>query len=170
MPRPDHHSHAERGPQRRKRFFGHGDLRLVVLDMLARRASHAYELVRSIESLTHGHYVPSTGVIYPTLDHLQQHGFITISDEENGRREIAITDAGRQHLVDQQDDLEQINQRIKARTIGHDLRRHPEMKRALDNIKSALDSKVNQNALADEELQKVVAIIDEAAARIRDLS
>lgn len=36
------------------RVFGHGDLRLVILDILTRNASHGYELIKEIENLTQG--------------------------------------------------------------------------------------------------------------------
>jgi DNA-binding PadR family transcriptional regulator len=62
------HEHDSGG--RRPRFFGHGDLRLVILDILTRNASHGYELIKEIENLTQGNYTPSPGVIYPTLDYL----------------------------------------------------------------------------------------------------
>ncbi|MBJ3815365.1 PadR family transcriptional regulator [Shimwellia pseudoproteus] len=171
MPLPPLSSRSpDPGVARRKRFFGHGDLRLVILDLLSQRPGHAYELIKSVEALTHGYYVPSTGVVYPTLDHLQQHGFIEIGGEENGRREITITAAGLAHLQAESAALADIQQRIKARTIGHNIRRHPEMKRALDNIKSALDLAVNQRALSAPELAQVVAIIDGAAEDIRRLA
>ena len=80
--RSHHHSHGGR----RQRFFGHGELRLVVLDILTRNASHGYELIKEIENLTQGHYTPSPGVIYPTLDFLQEQAFIEISEEESGRK------------------------------------------------------------------------------------
>jgi hypothetical protein len=35
---------------RRQRFFGHGELRLVILDILTRNASHGYELIKAIET------------------------------------------------------------------------------------------------------------------------
>ncbi|SUG91737.1 transcriptional regulator [Salmonella enterica subsp. enterica] len=65
-------------------FLAHGELRLVILDILTRDASHGYELIKAIENLTGGGYTPSAGVIYPTLDFLQDQQFITISDEEGG--------------------------------------------------------------------------------------
>ena len=40
-------------------IFGHGDLRLVILDILTRNASRRYELIKEIENLTQGHYTPS---------------------------------------------------------------------------------------------------------------
>ena len=66
--------HEHEGGGRRPRFFGHGDLRLVILDILTRNASHGYELIKEIENLTQGNYTPSPGVIYPTLDYLQDQG------------------------------------------------------------------------------------------------
>ena len=42
------------GGGRRQRFFGHGELRLVILDILSREASHGYELIKAIENLTQG--------------------------------------------------------------------------------------------------------------------
>ena len=71
-PRGHHGEHSERGEHgrrggggggRRQRFFGHGELRLVILDILTRNASHGYELIKEIENLTQGNYSPSPGVI-----------------------------------------------------------------------------------------------------------
>ena len=80
------------------RAFGHGDLRLVILDILTRNASHGYELIKEIENLTRGTTPRVLGVIYPTLDYLQDQAFITITEEENGRKRIAINAAGQQWL------------------------------------------------------------------------
>lgn len=55
------HRHGRGGGGRRQRFFGHGELRLVILDILTRDASHGYELIKAIETLTRGHYTPSRG-------------------------------------------------------------------------------------------------------------
>ncbi|STD93890.1 transcriptional regulator [Escherichia coli] len=33
---------------RRQRFFGHGELRLVILDILSRDDSHGYELIKAM--------------------------------------------------------------------------------------------------------------------------
>jgi hypothetical protein len=57
---------------------GHGELRLVILDILTRNASHGYELIKEIETLTQKLH-PSPGVIYPTLDLLQDQQFIIIT-------------------------------------------------------------------------------------------
>jgi len=161
--------HAHEGGGRRQRFFGHGELRLVILDLLTRNASHGYELIKDIESMTQGNYTPSPGVIYPTLDFLQDQAFITITEEENGRKQIAITVAGQRWLDENLQQLENIQARIKARCVGFQLRKNPQMKRALDNFKAVLDLKVNQEGLSDAQLKQIIAVIDRASLEINQL-
>ncbi|MEA5213636.1 PadR family transcriptional regulator [Enterobacter cloacae] len=161
--------HEHDGGGRRPRLFGHGDLRLVILDILTRNASHGYELIKEIENLTQGNYTPSPGVIYPTLDYLKDQAFITITEEENGRKRIAINATGQQWLDENQEQLEQIQARIKARAVGFQLRKNPQMKRALENFKAVLDLKVNQGALSDAQLKQIVGVIDRAALEISQL-
>ena len=161
--------HAHEGGGRRQRFFGHGELRLVILDILTRNASHGYELIKEIENMTQGNYTPSPGVIYPTLDFLQDQTFITITEEENGRKKIAITVAGQRWLDENHEQLEHIQVRIKARCVGFQLRKNPQMKRALDNFKAVLDLKVNQGELSDAQLKQIIGVIDRAALEISQL-
>ncbi|MGX9835748.1 PadR family transcriptional regulator [Enterobacter dykesii] len=161
--------HEHEGGGRRPRFFGHGDLRLVILDILTRSASHGYELIKEIENLTQGNYTPSPGVIYPTLDYLQDQSFITITEEENGRKTIRITAEGQRWLDENRELLEQIQMRIKARSVGFQLRKNPQMKRALDNFKAVLDLKVNQGELSDAQLKQIIGVIDRAALEISQL-
>ncbi|MCU6677679.1 PadR family transcriptional regulator [Leclercia tamurae] len=160
---------AHEGGGRRQRFFGHGELRLVILDLLTRNASHGYELIKEIESMTQGNYTPSPGVIYPTLDFLQDQAFITITEEENGRKQIAITVAGQRWLDENLEQLENIQARIKARCVGFQLRKNPQMKRALDNFKAVLDLKVNQEGLSDAQLKQIIEVIDRASLEINQL-
>ncbi|WJV39561.1 PadR family transcriptional regulator [Raoultella terrigena] len=171
----DHDSrepHAERGGRRgggrRQRFFGHGELRLVILDILSRSASHGYELIKEIESLTQGNYSPSPGVIYPTLDLLQDQGLIGV-EEENGRKKISISEEGRRLHAENQQSLADIRERLQARMVGCELRKNPQMKRALENFKAVLDLKVNQQAISEAQLKQIIAVIDRAAMEISQL-
>ncbi|WES67760.1 PadR family transcriptional regulator [Superficieibacter sp. HKU1] len=163
----EQHPHERGG--RRQRFFGHGELRLVILDRLRRNASHGYEIIKEIENLTLGNYVPSPGVIYPTLDLLQDQQLITITDEDGGRKKIAITMMGQQWLERNREQLIQIHERIKARCVGYELRKNPQMKRAIDNFKAVLDLKVNQGELNAAQLKHIIGIIDRAALEISQL-
>lgn len=166
-----HHgeAHHGRGGGRRQRFFGHGELRLVILDILTRNASHGYELIKEIETLTQGNYTPSPGVIYPTLDLLQDQQFIIIHEEDGGRKKIAITSQGQAWLAENSEHLQHIQARIKARSVGYQLRKDPQMKRALENFKAVLDLKVNQSEISAAQLKQIIGIIDRAALDISQL-
>ncbi|MGL5699785.1 MAG: PadR family transcriptional regulator [Kluyvera sp.] len=179
---PEHCGHGHRGGRggcehrgeghgggRRQRFFGHGELRLVILNILKDNASHGYELIKAIEALTQGNYSPSPGVIYPTLDLLQDQGLITVQEEDGGRKKIEITAEGSQTQEENQEHMAHIQARLKARMVGHELRKKPQMKRALDNFKAVLDLKVNQEALSDAQLKQIIGVIDRAALEISQL-
>jgi hypothetical protein len=57
--------------RRTRRMFESGELRLVLLKLIADEPRHGYDLIRAIEELTGGEYAPSPGVVYPTLTLLQ---------------------------------------------------------------------------------------------------
>ncbi|WP_342323470.1 PadR family transcriptional regulator [Kosakonia sp. BYX6] len=169
QPHDSHDREHHHGGGRRQRFFGHGELRLVILQLLRNNASHGYEIIKAIETLTQGNYTPSPGVIYPTLDLLRDQQLIAISDEENGRRMIAITAQGEQWLEENEQQLAQIQARVKARNVGYQLRKNPQMKRALENFKAVLDLRVNQEEISAAQLKQIIGIIDRAALDISQL-
>lgn len=138
-------------------------------DILTRNASHGYELIKEIETLTCGNYTPSPGVIYPTLDLLQDQQFIIIHEEDGGRKKIAITSQGQAWLAENSEHLQHIQARIKARSVGYQLRKDPQMKRALENFKAVLDLKVNQSEISAAQLKQIIGIIDRAALDISQL-
>src|SRR5690606_20422761 len=62
--------HRHGGGRRGGRAFDYGELRLLILSMIAARPSHGYELIKAVEERFGGSYSPSPGVIYPTLSWL----------------------------------------------------------------------------------------------------
>ena len=58
---------------------------------------------------------------------------------------------------------------FQERSVGFQLRKNPQMKRALDNFKAVLDLKVNQGELSDAQLRQIVGVIDRAALEISQL-
>jgi DNA-binding PadR family transcriptional regulator len=91
----------------RSRFFERGDLRLVILDLLAEKPRHGYEIIRALEERSGGFYAPSPGSVYPTLQLLEDVGHVTAS-QQGEKRVYAITDEGRAHLAEQRDSLDDI--------------------------------------------------------------
>ena len=68
----DGHDGFEKRPGRERggrgpRVFAPGDLKLLLLALIAEQPCHGYDLIRQIEGMFDGAYSPSPGVIYPTL-------------------------------------------------------------------------------------------------------
>jgi DNA-binding PadR family transcriptional regulator len=97
---------ARRGPRMER-----GDLRYVILSLLDERPSYGYEIIRALEDRFHGFYSPSPGTVYPTLQWLQDLGYVTAS-EENGRTMYTITDEGRRFLAAQGPKVEEVWDRM----------------------------------------------------------
>lgn len=90
----EHGDHGRRGGGRRQRFFGHGELRLIILDILSRSASHGYELIKEIETLTQGTTAPARGDL-SDAGSAPDRGLISVEDD-NGRKKILISEEGKQ--------------------------------------------------------------------------
>lgn len=89
------------GPVWGRRFFGRGDLKYALLELLQERPMHGYEMMKELQERTGGMYTPSPGSIYPTLQMLEDRGFVTVSEVE-GKKVYTITDAGRAFLAEGQ--------------------------------------------------------------------
>ncbi len=99
--------HDDDGGRRRGR---RGDLKFVLLELLAEQPRHGYELIKALEQRNAGFYRPSPGSVYPLLQLLEDEGSVT-SEQVEGKRVYTITDAGRQLL-------EQHRQRRPGRPEG----------------------------------------------------
>lgn len=103
------------GPGFRWRFFDRGDLKFVILRLLRERPRHGYEVMRAREEESFGCYRASAGSVYPTLQMLEDQGFVVAEDRE-GKRVYSITDAGRAHLEQNRDVLDDIAERVSSFT------------------------------------------------------
>jgi DNA-binding PadR family transcriptional regulator len=83
-----------RGRTRGPNMYGRGDLKFVLLDLLQARPMHGYEMIKELESRAGGFYTPSAGAVYPTLQLLEDRGWVT-SETVEGKKIYTITDEGR---------------------------------------------------------------------------
>ncbi|ROM55463.1 PadR family transcriptional regulator [Pseudomonas canadensis] len=151
-----------RGP----RVFASGDLKLLLLALIAEQPCHGYDMIRQIEGMFDGAYSPSPGVIYPTLTFLEESELVT-SDVEGGKKRYTITDAGRLSLGEQAIALEGVRMRIdvsKRSLRGHD--RPPEIHEAVHNLRHALQ--LHHGRWSPEEIIRVAALLNSTAQAIVD--
>ncbi len=85
------------GP-RHGRLFRRGDLKYVILDLVKEQPRHGYDIIRALEEHTRGFYTPSPGVVYPTLQLLEEMGYVTCEQQE-GKKVYTITEDGLEFLA-----------------------------------------------------------------------
>lgn len=113
-----------KGRRSRSRIFDRGDLRYMILKLLAEQPMHGYEVMQALSREAAGLYSPSAGSVYPVLQLLQDQGYVT-SDERDGKRVYAITEEGRKFLEENSDRVDDVFDRISdytARFRGSDMR------------------------------------------------
>lgn len=86
-----------------ERFFGRGDMKFALLELLRERPMYGYEMIKALEEKSGGFYTPSPGSIYPTLQMLEERGLVTAQEAE-GKKVYSITEAGRALLDERQQD------------------------------------------------------------------
>jgi len=153
------------GPPRPERLLEQGDLRWLVLDLIATQPRHGYEIIKAIEDMMSGHYTPSPGVIYPTLTYLEETGLIT-GEAQGAKKLYSITEEGRSALTANAEALQAIRTRIEAiRTrFGDDSA--PELRRAMGNLRTAIQIRLSKGELSKESLSIITAALDRAANEI----
>ena len=69
-----------------------GDVKFLMLEVLKEGPRHGYEIISELEQRFRG-YRPSPGSVYPTLQMLEEGGFVT-GQEIDGKKVYTITEAG----------------------------------------------------------------------------
>ena len=154
------------GRRGRRRMFEGGELRIVLLKLIADEPRHGYDLIRAVEELTGGEYAPSPGVVYPTLTLLQDMGLIEEAPGEGPRKPFQITDAGRAHLEENSQEAEDLMDRLRGLAPRQDSTAGPAIGRAVRNLMTALRHRVGRDGIDDDLLHEIAAILDEAAQKI----
>ncbi|WP_152044726.1 PadR family transcriptional regulator [Aureimonas psammosilenae] len=166
-----HHEGVEGGRHRRGgrmggRLFDYGDLRLLVLAMLAERPRHGYELIKDIEEKFGGSYSPSPGVIYPTLSWLEDMGYAAVEAEGGNRKSYRVTGEGEAFLVLNRTAADE----LLARGGEGGPRGRPDLPppvlRAMENLKLALRLRLREGPLSPDHAEAVAAVLDEAARAV----
>ena len=107
-----------------------GDIKYILLALLAEQPRHGYELIKELEARYGGFWKPSPGSVYPTLQLLEEGGYLT-SEQLEGKRVYTITESGRQLLAEQGD-------RLPGMERGHRPQQLIELKNAIADVGAAV--------------------------------
>jgi DNA-binding PadR family transcriptional regulator len=97
---------------RRWTAFQKGDLKYIILDLLKDKPRHGYDIIRELEEQSYGFYKPSPGVIYPTLQMLEEMGYAK-STEQEGKKVYSITEEGLKFLENQSNIADGVRRQMK---------------------------------------------------------
>ena len=92
-----------RGPRGRGRKARRGDIRTAALLLLSEEPRNGYQIMQEVQERSEGVWSPSPGSVYPALAQLEDEGLIR-TEESEGRKLYAITDAGRALLAERGED------------------------------------------------------------------
>lgn len=154
---------------KRNRFFESGHLKLLILHLLSKEAKSGYDLIREIEDLAVGKYVPSSGVIYPILTLLEESHYISIAEHEGSRKKYAITGGGNAFLNENHSTIERIFYKLQLKREFFKAQRPPQIVRAMQNLKTALSLKLESAIYTEEMASDIAKLIDQLAINIECL-
>ena len=149
-------------------MFDGGELRLVLLKLIAETPRHGYDLIRAIEERTAGGYAPSPGVVYPTLTLLTDMGLIIERPAEGSRKLFEATADGVAHLAEQADVIDALFKRLDALSEMQERTDVVPVRRAMQNLRTVLQNRLGEG-LDEDKVHAAVALIDEAAGKIERL-
>ncbi|PKU25432.1 PadR family transcriptional regulator [Telmatospirillum siberiense] len=145
------------------RFFEHGDLRFVVLGLIAEKPRHGYEIIKAIEDSVGGAYSPSPGTIYPTLTLLEEQGYIAMEASEDSKKSYAMTPDGRAFLETNRPIVDALRARMATMTEDGPA---PQIIRAMENLKLALRLRLGRGPLTGEQIAHIAEVLDRTAGEI----
>jgi DNA-binding PadR family transcriptional regulator len=161
-----HRHGGERGEHDLRRFFAHGDLRLVVLRLIDEKPRHGYEIIKEIEDRVGGAYSPSPGVIYPTLTLLEELGYVAVTPGEGARKLHTITDEGRAFLTANRQAVDALFARMEQPSESGGDRPAPQVVRAARNLRMAVRMRLARGQLSPEQVNAISEILDAAAVSV----
>jgi len=165
----EHHHGARGGRGGGGRVFGHGGLRFVLLQLIADKPSHGYELIKAIEERLGGRYSPSPGIVYPTLTLLEELGYVSVDAADGGgRKRYSVTPAGLDFIAANKTTVDEMMARMAGGVDGAGPRagRPPQVVRAIENLKLAMRLRLAGTPLTEQQAHEFAAVLDNAAQQL----
>jgi DNA-binding PadR family transcriptional regulator len=150
---------------REGRMFDSGELRLVILALIAEKPRHGYEVIKELGERVGGDYSPSPGVVYPTLTLLEDMGYASASVDAGSRKLYAVSPEGQKHLDENKPQIDAIFARLQganeAETPGAG-----SVLRAMLNLRATVKLRLRGRQATREQIQAITDALDAAAKAI----
>src|SRR5262245_36610760 len=150
------------GRRRRTQIFESGDMKFVILRLLKEQPRHGYEIIKALEEKMWGCYTPSAGTIYPTLQLLEDQGYVR-GVETDGKRVYHITPDGERFLADHRDTLDDIFERVRETVRDFAGGARGELNGAFARLVGAIYKRAWRKGPEDPAIKRVAEILRKAA-------
>ncbi len=150
---------------REGRVFDGGELRLVILALVAEKPRYGYEIIKALGERVGGDYSPSPGVVYPTLTMLEEMGYASASQDQAGRKLYTLTPEGEKVLAENKAQVDAIFARFGEG------RRQPLRRLRFGQARDAEPARhvrlrLRGRGATPEQIQAIVDAVDAAAKAI----
>jgi DNA-binding PadR family transcriptional regulator len=145
-----------------------GAVRYLVLDSIEKQPRHGYEIMQAIEERSGGTYRPSPGVVYPTLQLLEELGHARVEERE-GRKIYAITAEGRRELEEHREEVDEFYDRSGAASWEEYAEELGDLIKHATRLFKVFRHSARRGRLTPSTMKKVRAVLDEALAKIEAL-
>lgn len=145
-----------------------GGVKYLVLDAVTDAPRHGYEIMQVIEERSHGAYRPSPGVIYPTLQLLDETGLVRSSEKE-GRKIYEITDAGRAELEANRDTVRDFYEQQDAGSSEEFADALGDFSRRLMGLARTVHRAARTGRLNAKAMRQLRKLLDETIARVEEV-
>jgi DNA-binding PadR family transcriptional regulator len=143
-------------------------VRWLVLDSISAQPRHGYEIITAIGEKSGGAYRPSPGVVYPTLQMLEELGHARTA-ARGDRKVYEITAEGRAELAGHADEVRDFYEghadaswENHAEDVAHLMKR---ISRVVHLFKRAM----HRGGLRPSTMRRARGILDETLAKLEDL-
>ncbi|AKU24114.1 PadR family transcriptional regulator [Massilia sp. NR 4-1] len=158
------HGHYHRGGGGRgPKMFDAGAMRYVVLQLIAEKPRHGYEIIKELAQRAGGAYTPSPGAIYPLLSMLLDMGHVSASADGN-KKLHTITPEGEAFLAENR----QMVDAVMAR-ISQPVDENEDLRSLMHALKEVIILRARDYTATETRLAQIRAILKRARAEIEAL-
>lgn len=157
---PGHGHGGGGGRSRGPKMFDAGAMRYIVLQLIAEKPRHGYEIIKELEQRSGGGYSPSPGAIYPLLSMLLDMGHVSASPDGN-KKLHTITPEGEAFLAENRQFVDAIVARMSDPAEARD-----DLRTIMHELKHAVIAQGQENQPGAARLERIRAILRAATADI----
>lgn len=156
-----------RGGRRRSQMFESGEVKFVILRLLNEKPRHGYEVIRALEEKFGGLYTPSPGTVYPTLQLLEDEGYVRVV-ETDGKKIYHVTPEGAKYLEEHRGVLDEIFDRVRETVREFTGGSSGDMHQAFAHLAAVTFKRAWRRGPDDPALARAAEILRKAAADIEE--